>query len=170
MNLTVIVGRVGRAHGIRGDVSIDMATDEPKRRFAKGAKLRLADETHVEVASVRWHGSRLLVSFVGYPDRTAVERLTGQELWTTVRTDERPDDPEEFYDRHLIGLEVRRADGTTAGVVTEVTHLPSQDLLTVDVDGEERLVPFVGELVPTVDLEGGYLQLADVHGLLEDPL
>mgnify|MGYP001244166270 CR=1 FL=1 len=86
MNLTVIVGRVGRAHGIRGDVSIDMATDEPKRRFAKGAKLRLADETHVEVASVRWHGSRLLVSFVGYPDRTAVERLTGQELWTTVRT------------------------------------------------------------------------------------
>lgn len=166
--IEVIVGRVGRAHGIRGDVFIDVTTDEPKRRFHKGAALRTADGTTLEVAAVREHRGRLVVSFVGYPDRTAVETLTGEELLVDVPDDETPDDPEEFFVRHLVGLEVRRADGTVAGLIAEVQPLPSQDLLVVDVDGEERLVPFVEALVPTVDINEGYVQLADVEGLLED--
>lgn len=169
MDVEVVVGRVGRAHGIRGDVAIELATDEPERRFTKGATLRLDNETEVEVASVRWHGSRLLLSFVGYPDRTAVEALRGRELWTSVPADERPSEPEEYFDRHLVGLEVRDASGARVGVVTEVSHMPAQDLLVIDVDGEERLVPFVSALVPTVDVAGGFLQLADVEGLIEDP-
>lgn len=167
-SVEVIVGKVGRAHGIRGDVSIDVITDEPARRFTKGARLRLADNSELEVASVRWHGSRLLLSFTGYPDRTAVERLTGERLWTTVPDGERPSEEGEFFVRHLIGLEARRFDGSPVGTVRDVTLMPAQDLLVLDIGGEERLVPFVAELVPTVDIDGGFIQLADVEGLLED--
>lgn len=168
MHVEVIVGKVGRAHGIRGDVFIDVTTDEPGRRFAKGAKLRLGDETEVEVASVRKHGGRLLVSFSGYADRTAVEALTGRTITVEVPADERPSNADEYFDRQLLGLEVRRHDGTPAGTVAEISHMPAQDLLVVDVDGEERLVPFVEAIVPVVDLDAGYVQLAEVGGLLED--
>ncbi len=169
MLVEVVVGRIGRAHGIRGDVFIDVTTDEPERRFAKGATLRLERGSDIEVASVRWHRGRLVVSFKGYADRTAVEQLTGDRLYVDVPADERPREPDEYFDRQLVGLEVRRADGEAVGTVTEVQHMPTQDLLVVTVgDEEERLIPFVTALVPTVDVEGGFVQLADVGGLLED--
>lgn len=168
MHVEVIVGRVGRAHGIRGDVSIDVTTDEPARRFAKGAKLRLGKGEEVEVASVRQHQGRLLVSFKGFPDRTSVEALTGEQLWASVPEDEEPSEDNEYFDRQLVGLEVRRADGQPAGIITAINHFPAQDLLVIDVQGEERLVPFVEALVPVVDVAAGHIQLADVDGLLED--
>lgn len=168
MSVEVIVGKVGRAHGIRGDVSIDVTTDEPGRRFAKGAKLRLGSGEIVEVTSVRQHQARLLVSFKGYDDRTSIEALAGEQLWAVVPEDEEPSADGEYFDRHLIGLEVRRSTGETAGIITAISHFPAQDLLVVDVDGQERLVPFVEALVPVVDVPGGYVQLADVDGLLED--
>lgn len=168
MSTEVVVGRIGRAHGIRGDVFIDVTTGEPARRFAKGVELRLTDSSILEVTSVRWHRGRLLLSFDGYPDRTAVERLTGEQLFVDVPEDERPSDPEEYFDRQLVGLEVRRSDSTSAGGVVAVEHMPAQDLLVVDVGGEERRVPFVSALVPVVDLGAGFVQLADVAGLLED--
>ena len=158
MPVEVIVGKVGRAHGIRGDVFVDVVTDEPKRRFAVGARLRSDDGTTLEVASVKHHGGRLLLSFTGLTSRTAVERLTGTRLLA-----------EEYFDRQLVGLEVRRADGSPVGIVAAVQHMPAQDLLVVDVGADEvRLVPFVAALVPTVDLAKQYLQLADVQGLVED--
>ncbi len=169
MRVEVVVGKVGRAHGIRGDVFIDVITDEPARRFARGATVRLHDGTTLEVASVRSHGGRLVVSFDGLRDRTSVEALTGRELLADVPSDERPSGPEEYFDRQLVGLEVRDAAGHPVGTLVAVQHMPAQDLLVVDVDGEDRLVPFVAALVPVVDVEAGYLQLADVGGLLEDP-
>ena len=168
MTTDVVVGRVGRAHGVRGDVFVDVITDEPARRFTTGATLRLDDGTPLELASVRRHGGRLVVSFAGVPDRTAAERLTGQALHCEVPDDERPSGAGEYFDRQLVGLAVQRADGTVAGTCTAVWHLPAQDLLVVDVDGEERLVPFVEALVPVVDPDAGHLRLADVGGLLED--
>lgn len=168
MNVEVIVGKIGRAHGIRGDVFIDVTTDEPKRRFTTGAQLRLDDGTQLEVASVRKHGGRLLVVFTGLHDRTAVEQLTGRQLFADVPSDEQPSGQNEYFDRQLVGLEVRSATGAPSGTIVGVQHMPAQDLLVIDVDGDERLVPFVEALVPTVNLEEGFVQLADVGGLLED--
>ncbi|NHB85798.1 ribosome maturation factor RimM [Tessaracoccus sp. HDW20] len=160
----VRVGKVGRPHGIKGDVAIDLRTDEPARRFTVGGKLRLGDtDRSVEIGTVRWHKGRVVVSFVGYPDRSAVETLTGQWLSVDVPADERPSEPEEYFDRQLVGLDVLDHTGRRVGTVAEVLHMPAQDLLRLDVDGTERLVPFVSALVPGVDLEEGVIRLADVR-------
>lgn len=165
----VVIGRIGRAHGVRGEVAVEVRTDEPERRFADGAVLRIEDTRRpLKLIGSRWHGERLLVRFEGVNDRTAVEALRGAMLVTDVPDDESPDDEEEFYDRHLISLVVRDAAGTEVGRVADVVHLPGQDLLAVETADGERLVPFASELVPVVDIAGGFVQLGDVEGLLTD--
>lgn len=165
----VIVGTVGRAHGLRGEVAVDVRTDEPERRFVAGSRLRAeASGRPLTVATARWHGDRLLVTFAEAGDRTAAELLRGTVLVTDVPAEERPADPEEFYDRQLVGLAVLDSSGAPRGSVRAVVHLPGQDLLAVTVGEDERLVPFVTALVPEVDLEAGVVRLADVPGLLDD--
>jgi 16S rRNA processing protein RimM len=100
-------------------------------------------------------------------DRTSAEQLHGSILEAEVDETERPDDPEEFYDHQLVGLQARGADDAVVGTVTSVVHLPHQDTLVVDTDGREVLVPFVSALVPTVDLTEGFVRLADLPGLLD---
>ncbi|MCL2315952.1 MAG: ribosome maturation factor RimM [Actinomycetia bacterium] len=163
----VIVGRVLRAHGIRGEVVVEPRTDEPERRFVVGSTLQ--GGRPLTIVSARPHQGRWLLAFDTVPDRTAAEALVGATLSARVGADETPADAEEFYDRHLIGLRVLRHDGTAAGVVVRVDHPGAQDLLVVATDaGPERLVPFVAALVPKVDLAAGTLHLADITGLLED--
>jgi 16S rRNA processing protein RimM len=167
----VIVGAIGRAHGIRGDVAIDVRTDEPDRRFVDGARLRTSTGGVLTVASHRWHSGRLLVTFAELADRTAVEGARGQTLLVDVPADELPDDEGEYYDRQLVGLAVLDSSGTPVGRVAAVLHLPLQDALEVALDGPDRstrVVPFVTELVPTVDLAAGHVRLAEVPGLLSD--
>jgi 16S rRNA processing protein RimM len=165
----VVVGVVGRAHGVRGEVAVSVRTDEPERRFAPGQVLRVEDEARVlTVRSARDHSGRLLVAFAEITDRTGAESLRGIRLVTDVPAAELPSAEGEFYDRQLIGLQVRSAESIPLGTVTGVVHLPAQDVLEVDVDGVIRLVPFVTALVPHVDLLEGYLQLADVAGLVDD--
>lgn len=166
--LEIVVGSIGRAHGIRGDVAINLRTDEPERRFAVGQVLREEDGRGTfTVETARWHGERLLVRFAELADRTAVEKARGTVLVTTVDADEQPDDEDEFYDRQLVGLEAR-CDGVAFGTVTEVVHLAAQDLLSIRTDEGERLVPFVSEIVPVVDVRGGFVEVVDVPGLLHD--
>lgn len=167
----VVVGVVGRPHGIRGELGVDVRTDEPELRFAVGAVLHAesAPHRHWEVLGRRWHGDRLLVRLTGIADRTQAETLRGVRLAVTVPADERPDDDDEYYDHQLVGLRVHDHDGRAVGRVTDVVHLPAQELLAFTLDtGDERLVPFVAELVPAVDLAAGTLTLADVPGLLAD--
>ncbi len=166
--LEVIVGKVGSAHGIRGDVSIDLSTDEPGRRFFAGATVKLDSGRILTVDKATWHRGRLLVSFEGFPDRTAVETLRGEALTSVVSASEVPSEDDEYFDRQLVGLTVLNHLGEVAGTVREVLHLPSQDLLDVTTKTGSRLIPFVRALVPVVDLEAGTCQLADVGGLLED--
>lgn len=167
--IEVVVGVIGRPNGIRGDVTIDVRTDEPERRFVVGAALR-AEGTRrlLTVTSTRWHSGRLIASFAELPDRNAVEDARGLVLVADVPDDETPTGPDEYYDRQLVGLAVVRADGTPAGRITSVLHGAAQDLLVVDTESGERLIPFVSELVPTVDLASGSVTLADVGGLLDD--
>jgi 16S rRNA processing protein RimM len=172
----LVVGRIGRAHGIRGEVSVEPRTDEPERRFTDGARLQVrtpdGDQpqgrpARLTVRSSRRHQSRLLVGFEEVPDRTAAEGLHGLTLLAEVDPDERPEDPEEFYDHQLVGLQVHTTEGATVGTVAEVLHGGGQDVLAVrTTDGREALVPFVAGLVPVVDLAAGRLEVADRPGLL----
>jgi 16S rRNA processing protein RimM len=174
----VVVGRIGKAHGIRGEVSVEPRTDEPDRRFADGAVLATrtpqgtppsgpSRPTTLTVQRTRWHQSRLLVTFAEVEDRTAAEALRGLSLVVDVDPDETPADPEEFYDHQLIGLAVFTTEGVSAGEVSDVVHGTGQDLLAVTTtDGREVLVPFVTQLVPVVDVRGGRVEVADRPGLL----
>lgn len=165
----VVVGVVGRAHGVRGEAVIDVRTDEPGRRFAPGSSVHPADGgPALIVQTARDHGGRLLVRFRGHADRAAVERLRGTVLTVAVDPAELPDNPDEYYDRQLIGLRVLDRTGIDVGSVAGVLHLPEQDLLEVDTAAGRRLVPFVRALVPRVDLPAGTISLADVPGLLDD--
>jgi 16S rRNA processing protein RimM len=165
----VVVGVIGRPHGLRGEVVIELRTDEPERRFAAGARVRSEDGTRsFTVSSSRDHSGRTLVSFAECVDRTAVEAVRGTRLVVAVPQDERPADEGEYYDRQLVGLRVLDAAGADVGEVSAVVHLPAQDALEVLTETGLRLVPFVRDLVPEVDLEQGHVRLADVPGLLSD--
>lgn len=165
---SVVVGRVGRAHGLRGDVTIEVRTDEPELRFTPGAQLRADDGTSWTVTAARWHSGRLLVRFDRCPDRTAAEAVRGTLLSAPVSEADRPDDPDEFYVRALIGLAARTVAGVVVGTVTEVLALPAQDVAVVTrEDGNECLVPFVKEIVVGVDLDEGIFLIDPPAGLLE---
>ncbi|GAA4865799.1 ribosome maturation factor RimM [Kitasatospora terrestris] len=168
--MQLVVGRIGRAHGIKGDVSVEVRTDEPELRLGPGAVL-MTDPASVgplTVESGRVHSGRLLLRFAGVKDRNDAEALRGTLLISEVDPEERPDDPEEYYDHQLIGLDVVLTDGTLVGELTEVVHLPYQDLLTVTKpDGTEVLVPFVSQIVPTVDLENQRAVITPPAGLIE---
>ena len=109
-----------------------------------------------------------MVRFTEVIDRDAAEAVRGTVLVAVVEPDERPLESEEFYDRQLIGLRVRTADGVVVGTVGSVLHLPTQEVLEVETADGTRLVPFVAALVPEIDLEAGVLTVADVAGLLDD--
>jgi 16S rRNA processing protein RimM len=172
----VIVGRIGRPHGIRGEVVVGVRTDEPDLRFAVGATIdagptpdddAATGRTPLRVASVRWHSGQLLVGFAGITDRTAAGELTGS--WLSVDSSQLPatPDPDEFRDHELIGLSVRTSAGQEVGVVTDVLHY-GQDLLVVrHPGGPEHLVPFVKAIVPEVDVAAGLLVIDPPPGLLD---
>lgn len=168
--MQLVVGRIGRAHGIRGDVAVDVRTDDPERRFAPGATLDTEppERGPLTVESARWHSGRLLVRFDGCADRSAAESLRGIVLVADSSTSPPPEDPDEWWDHDLVGLAAVSTDGTTIGEVAEVLHPPGADLLVVRrPDGTEALVPFVSEMVPEVDVAGGRLVIAPPEGLLD---
>lgn len=165
----VVVGRVGRAHGIRGATAVAVHTDVPEVRFADGAVLLTDPPARgpLTVASTVWHSGRLLVSFRGVSDRSAAEALSGTTL--LVAADRRGDaGAEAWWDEDLVGLDAVSTVGDKLGVVAEVVHAPAQDLLLIRRDGApELLVPFVAAIVPTVDRVGGRLVIDPPEGLLE---
>ena len=178
--IEVVVGRVGRPHGLRGEVTVEVRTDEPGRRFAAGAVLRAEPPRGsasplraLNVAGSRWHSGTLLVRFAELPDREAAEAARGILLFATVDVAESPEDPDEYYAHQLVGLAAYDEQGTHLGEVSGLVRGGSQDLLTVRTpDGREALVPFVKALVPEVDLAGGRVVVADRPGLvtpLEEP-
>ncbi len=166
---TVVVGRIGKPHGIRGEVTVEVRTDEPERRFAAGERLVVEGTGRtLTVVTTHWHQGRLLVRFEELPDRTAVETARGWLLTSEVDPAELPEEEDSYYDRQLVGLQVLTAAGEPAGTVGFVVHLPAQDVLEITTPEGTRLVPFVAALVPEVDLATGTLTLADVPGLLAD--
>lgn len=173
----MLVGRIGKPHGLRGEVTVEVRTDEPARRFATGTILRAAAPQGgapprsrpdtLTVAGTRWHQSVLLVSFQHVRSREDAEALRGTLLHLSVPADVSPDDPDEFYEYQLVGLAVVDTDGTPLGEVTGLQPGAAQDLLAIRAtDGRDVLVPFVSQLVPEVNLSAKRVVVADRPGLV----
>jgi 16S rRNA processing protein RimM len=163
----VVVGRIGPAHGLRGEVFVEPRTDEPERRFATGVRLQSADRS-LTVAASRLHSGRWVVRFEEIADRNAAESARGTELSVAIDAAERPDDPEEFYDHQLVGLRVETVAGEVVGELERVEHNAAQDLLIIRTPEREVLFPFVTALVPEVDVPGGRIVIDDRPGLLAE--
>ncbi|CAJ1583978.1 ribosome maturation factor RimM [[Mycobacterium] wendilense] len=171
--MELVVGRVAKAHGITGEVVVDVRTDDPEARFAPGNTLRgrasrgSASATYT-VESARWHGNRLLVRLAGVDDRNAAEALRGTLF--VVDSAELPpiEEPDEYYDHQLENLAVRTVGGVEIGTVAEVLHTAGGELLSVKTPaGAEILVPFVTAIVPTVSLADGVIEVDPPDGLLD---
>jgi 16S rRNA processing protein RimM len=165
----VTVGRIGRPHGIRGDVVVGVRTDEPELRFARGSRLDTdpAEAGPLTVAGSKWHSGELLVRFEGVIDRDAAAELRGTWLTVDSATIAPPADPDEFRDADLVGLSVRTADGTHVGTVDDVLHSGQDVLVIKSPDGRDFMVPFVKPLVPDVDIPGGTLTINPPDGLFD---
>src|SRR6266704_923733 len=168
-SMRVVVGRIGRPHGIRGEVVIGVRTDEPDLRFAVGAILDVRSSDDDAGAQGREPADSERVAVAGITDRTAAGELTGS--WLSVDSSQLPEigDPDEFRDHELIGLSVRTSAGHPVGVITDVLH-HGQDLLVVrraDGQGGDHLVPFVKAIVPEVDVRAGLVVIDPPPGLLD---
>jgi 16S rRNA processing protein RimM len=164
--MEVVVARVGRPHGVRGELSIEVRTDVPEQRFVPGAVLTTDPGGRVlRLSAVRDHNGRLLLTFAEVADRAAAEALRDVLLVADVEETEEPD---AWPTARLVGLRAVTVDGRDAGTVVGVEHLPAQDLLVLrQPSGARALVPFVAAIVPEVDVPGGRLVLDPPGGLLE---
>ncbi|NIH81856.1 ribosome maturation factor RimM [Amycolatopsis viridis] len=170
--MDVVVGRVAKAHGVRGELAVDIRTDSPEERFREGAPVtaRFRDGTTrpLTIAAARPHSGRLLVTFEQVVTREAAEALRGALLLADTADLPPTDDPDEFYDHELEGLRAELSDGQVVGTVTEVVHAPHGELLALDREGRTVLVPFVQAIVPVVDVAGGRVVIEPPEGLLDD--
>ncbi|MBE1546873.1 16S rRNA processing protein RimM [Mycobacterium sp. OAS707] len=170
--MDLVVGRVAKAHGVSGEVVVEIRTDDPDIRFTPGSSLRGrpsrgGPESRYVIDSVREHGGRLLVRLEGVADRNAADALRGT-LFLVDSQDLPPiEDPDEFYDHQLEGLQVVTTTGTVVGSVEEVLHTAAGELLSVRSDEGEVLVPFVSAIVTSVSLADQTIVIDPPDGLLE---
>lgn len=170
--MDLVVGRVVRAHGITGEVVVEIRTDDPDTRFTPGSSLRGrpsrgGPESRYVIDSVRDHGGRLLVRLEGVADRNAADALRGTVFLVDSQDLPPIDDPDEFYDHQLEGLQVVTTTGTVVGSVAEVLHTAAGELLSVRTDEGEVLVPFVSAIVTSVSLADQTVVIDPPDGLLE---
>jgi 16S rRNA processing protein RimM len=167
------VGRLVKAHGLKGALKLELYTDDPARRFTPGATFTLQVPTSspwhgktIELIELRWYNTHPVAFFKDVPDRTVAETLVKAILWVDQDLAEEPTEDDAWYDHQLVGLAVVR-DGVTVGKVARVDHFPAQDLLSVQTADGEVLVPFVKAIVPSVDIKAGTLTVTPPPGLFE---
>ena len=150
--MRLLVGRIGRAHGILGEATIEVRTDDPDARFAVGEKLQTDEHGELTITSGRVHNGILLLGFAGYSDRNQIEKLRNTLLYAEVDINEVREDDDDYHVLQLIGCQAFLEIGEFYGEVTDVINLPSQDLLAIKTQENEVLIPFVRQLVPIVDI------------------
>ncbi|MFC7527046.1 ribosome maturation factor RimM [Actinoplanes sp. GCM10030250] len=186
----LVVGQIGKPHGIRGEVSVVVRTDEPEERFTPGSVfvtevprdrrvsagpaaapepgVRYEVPRQLVLESIRWHQGRGIAVFEGIGDRNVAEELRGVYLQVDSAGLAPPEDPEEFHDHQLVGLRVESAEGSSYGTVQRIDHAPSSDLIVLaKTGGGTALIPFVRAIVPTVDVTGGRIVVDLPEGLLD---
>jgi 16S rRNA processing protein RimM len=169
------VGRLTKAHGLKGALKVELYTDDPQLRFEKGATVSLQVPTdspwfgqQLVVKELRFYNAQPVVFFDGIDDRTVAEGLARAIMWVEHDPEERPQEDDAWFDHQLVGLDVRR-DDTVVGQLVRVDHLPAQDLLAVaTAAGEEVLVPFVKQFVPEVNPDEGFVRITPPGGLFEE--
>ncbi|MBH0129461.1 ribosome maturation factor RimM [Salinibacterium sp. NK8237] len=167
------MGRLTKAHGLKGAVKVEMYTDAPERRFVPGAVFSLQVPTSsawhgktLELIELKWFNAQPVAFFKGVPDRSAAEKLVKAILWIDHDPNEAPEE-DAWFNHQLIGLTVIR-DGKKVGTLAQVDHFPGQDLLTVTTDNGDVLVPFVKSIVASVDIEAGEMVVTPPPGLFEE--
>ena len=151
--MRLLVGRIGKAHGILGEATIEVRTDDAATRFALGATVETDKGKSLTIDSVRVHNGILLLGFEGITDRNGIESFRDTFLYAEVDIDAPGEDEDDYHVLQLIGCVANLEDGTKFGEVTDVLNLPGQDVLAIKTSSGEVLVPFVRQLVPVVDIK-----------------
>lgn len=168
--MRLVVGRIIRPHGVRGDLICEIRTDEPAERFTVGSVFVTDPTEHgpVTLTSVRSYQGRLLITFEGVNDRDSADALRGVELCIDSEELQAPDDPDEFRDHELVGLAVESVTGELIGTVSRIEHGPAHDMLIVGREAAKpALIPFIHAMVPDVDLPGRRIVVDLPDGLLD---
>ena len=168
------VGRLLKAHGLKGAIKLELYTDSPNERFVPGAVLELQVPQEspwfgktVTVTELRWYNQSPVIFLEGVTDRNIAETLIRAILLVHADVEELPKEADAWYDHQLVGLKVMR-EGVEVGVVARVDHFPAQDILAVTVGEKEVLVPFVKAIVPEVNVEAGTVTVTPPNGLFEE--
>ncbi len=168
------VGRLTKAHGLKGALKLELFTDDPGRRFVPGAVFTLQVPTSspwhgktLELVELRMYNQHPVGFFKDVPDREAAETLVKAILWIDQDDDEQSTEEDAWYDHQLVGLSVVR-DGVEVGTIARLEHLPAQDLLIVKTPSGEVMVPFVKAIVPSVDVKAGVVTVTPPVGLFEE--
>ena len=167
--MLLVVARIGRAHGVNGEATIEVRTDLPEERFIVGSVFVTEPSSFgpLTITSVRNHNGTLLLGFKEVKDRTAVEKLRDVLLLADVDISEGGDE-DNFHIQELLGCRVVTDTGVEVGIMTDLVQLPGQDLLAVDHNGREILIPFVLEIVPEIDVENKVITITPPEGLLDE--
>jgi 16S rRNA processing protein RimM len=163
--LQLVVGRIGRAHGVLGEATIEVQTDDPDIRFQVGNKLTLDDGRQLTIRSSRWHNQILLLAFDGVADRNQIEELRDQLISSDVDLGSLA--PGEYHFQQLIGCEVFQQNGELIGKVDEIVKLPGQDLLSVSRSGAQVLIPMVKQIIIEIDVLAKKIVVNPPEGLLD---
>ena len=168
------VGRLTKAHGLKGAIKLEMFTDDPGRWFVPGAvftlQVPISSPWHgktLELVELRWYNQQPVGFFKDVPDRSAAETLVKAILWIDQDAEELSDEEDAWYDHQLVGLKVLR-DGVEVGTIARLDHMPAQDLLIVITPKGDVMVPFVKAIVPSVDVKGGTVTVTPPPGLFEE--
>ena len=163
--MQLVVGRIGRAHGVLGEATIDVQTDDPDLRFKVGSKLTLDSGQELTIKSSRWHNQILLLGFEGVNDRNQIESLRDQLISSQVDLSALA--PGEYHYQQLIGCQVYLQNNELVGQVSEVVKLPGQDLLSVDKNGSQVLIPMVKQIIISIDILAKKIVVNPPEGLLD---
>lgn len=164
-----VVGRIARAHGIRGQVIVNLETDFPEERFQPGAELfvnRAGMVEPVTVTTVRFHRERPVIGLRGIDDMNAAGELAGVELRVPIEC-LAPLPPGAFYRHDLVGCQVETREGGPIGIVKDVEGTMGGSRLVVETPGGQVLVPFVVAICTTIDPAGKRIVIDPPEGLLE---
>ena len=163
------VGRIGKAHGILGEATIEVRTDEAEDRFAIGAVLETDSHGELTVVSARVHNGILLLGFQGIEDRNSIETLRNELLYAEVDIQAPGIDEDDYHVLQLVGCTAYLVDGDEFGTVTDVLNLPGQDVLAIKGADGEVLIPFVRQLVPVVDIKAKRMTVIppDIDGSMQ---
>jgi 16S rRNA processing protein RimM len=163
----LVVARIGRAHGVLGEATIEVRTDQPEDRFYVGSVLMTEPTTFgpLTITSVRDHNGILLLGFQGISDRNQVSELRNVLLLADVDIDANSTE-DDFHVQQLLECMVQTEEGLEIGPVKDVINLPGQDVLAVEYQGRELLIPFVKAIVPVVDIANRRITITPPEGLL----